>query len=584
MSNSQQTIVFVHAPNPVYAATQTYGAAFVPLWAQTLGSYIPTDGNYRLVLYDNRFNKPSKISEADVFFFSGINQDLDILLNLLKTFRETFPKATYFIGGPICMSFDLSGKLSQLYKFDHICVGDGEVIIDTIIENFNAEGNVLPKIIRAPARFDLTQAKVIDSRLVEPTIKRYYGGVVEISRGCPFLCEFCDIRTLPDNNRMHNKSIDVIIDELDYLCRQGVTRFLLACDNFIGNLQYAEEVLDRIIEWRKRTGFMPTFYTWLTINLYKSNRLMRKMRLSGFDLLFIGIESFDSNSLLETGKVQNTATDLVKAVQQIQSFGFIVVAGLILGFDSDNADSFQKTLDGMEAAALLSGDPSLLVALPGTPLYRRMKLSGRLRNTKDSLGGVKYHSNIRFLMPRKTIIEVFKTFVTKFNEGNYQYNRLKAYFNLLERKGNLIPLVNGGGFGNIMAYGKALLTDLYALKLMSIRFGRTLLRPKMLWYVLKGFNLFLSKRGKIPGAFEYFQFWFFAWSNSVLKYTAIRDEDFDVESVDPDFSIENILPANYEELADEPIPKNKIHAQARLTKKQLQKLIDQQHSPFALKD
>ena len=49
----------------------------------------------------------------------------------------------------------------------------------------------------------------------------------------------------------------------------------------------------------------------------------------------------------------------------------------------------------------------------------------------------------------------------------------------------------------------------------------------------------------------------------------------------------NVARKNYilfAELADEPIPKNKIHAQARLTKKQLQKLIDQQHSPFALKD
>ena len=117
MSNSQRTIVFVHAPNPVYAATQTYGAAFVTLWAQTLGSYIPTDGNYRLVLYDNRFDKPSKISEADVFFFSGINQDLDILLTLLKTFRETFP--TYLRVAQIKTGFPARKTSNRLQKVGH---------------------------------------------------------------------------------------------------------------------------------------------------------------------------------------------------------------------------------------------------------------------------------------------------------------------------------------------------------------------------------------------------------------------------------------------------------------------------------
>ena len=109
MSNSEQKIVFIHAPDPVYAATQTYGAAFGPLWAFTLASYIPDDSKYRLTLYDNRLDKPSQIKEADIFFYSGINQDFDILLMLLKKFRQTFPDAIHFIGPP--MKWMASGKV-----------------------------------------------------------------------------------------------------------------------------------------------------------------------------------------------------------------------------------------------------------------------------------------------------------------------------------------------------------------------------------------------------------------------------------------------------------------------------------------
>ena len=72
------------------------------------------------------------------------------------------------------------------------------------------------------------------SWVLNSTIKRYYGAVLEVSRGCPFLCEFCDIRILPDNNRPHNKSADLIVAEMDHLCSLGVRQVLFACDNFIG--------------------------------------------------------------------------------------------------------------------------------------------------------------------------------------------------------------------------------------------------------------------------------------------------------------------------------------------------------------
>jgi radical SAM superfamily enzyme YgiQ (UPF0313 family) len=92
-------------------------------------------------------------------------------------------------------------------------------------------------------------------------------------------------------------------------------------------------VIDWILEWQQRSGFRPSLYTWLTINFYKLETLMAKMRRAGFDMLFIGIESFNENSLLKTAKVQNTAPALIEAIRTIQARSFIVVAGFIFGFD-----------------------------------------------------------------------------------------------------------------------------------------------------------------------------------------------------------------------------------------------------------
>jgi Fe-S oxidoreductase len=206
-------------------------------------------------------------------------------------------------------------------------------------------------------------------------IDHYYGAVVEVSRGCPFLCEFCDIRILPDNNKSHCKNPILIGKDVENLIKLGKKQFILACDNFIGDHIWAEKVVDELIRIQEQYDIYISIYTWVTINIYKHKRLLRKMRLAGFDLLFIGIESFNKNSLIETAKVQNTKMELISIIQEIQSYGFTIVAGLIFGFDTDRRDCFDLTLDGIRQSGLLSGDPSFLTALPGTPLYRRMHLS-----------------------------------------------------------------------------------------------------------------------------------------------------------------------------------------------------------------
>ena len=47
--------------------------------------------------------------------------------------------------------------------------------------------------------------------------------------------------------------------------------------------------------------------------------LMRDMRVAGFDNLFIGVESFENNTLLETAKLQNSKVKIEDELKKIQS-------------------------------------------------------------------------------------------------------------------------------------------------------------------------------------------------------------------------------------------------------------------------
>lgn len=562
-------IAFIHAPDAFLAETQQYGAMFMPVWAYTLAAYVEEPERYDLRLYDMRFDRAGEVPAADLFVFSGVNQDYETIVATHAALRARHPGSTFVIGGPITWSLNQAGEGAKLAMFDHVFIGDGEEAFPRFLKLFG-ERDKLPRVLETKERFDVTKARGFYRPFLDATFSRYYGGVLEVSRGCPFLCEFCDIRVLPDNNRPHNFSPAHIVAELDYMARLGIKQVLCAADNFIGELRWAEEVLDRIIEWQERTGLRVALYTWLTINLSKHPRLLKKMRQANFDMLFIGVESFSNNSLLETAKVQNTTGDMVDALKEIQSYGFAVVAGLIFGFDSDTPDSFDLTLDGMNRAGLISGDPSLLTALPGTPLFRRMKLSGRLRNNKNSLGGYKYCTNISYLMPREQMVEGYQRFVKRFCEGGYQYHRLKSFLDNLDR-GNYVPL-NSQGYGSLGKYISMVFKSPGAIKMLFRRAFQIAVRPAVLWYSLRAFLLVLSRSRRHRQLFGVFQFWLFNWTNAMLKYEGLSDSDFDIDSVPAGFDRSLILPEHYTDLAEEEIPQAKIAAQQRATVNQLRRL------------
>ena len=564
-------VTFIHSPNRFYSEVQNNGVIFMPVWAYTLASHIDVAKLYKLSLVDTRFENINDVDYADVFLFSGINQDLPDILQSRSTLAARHPTTKFVLGGPICWSFDQVDDLDKLDAFDHIVIGDGEAVIDQLLAEILAD-SADQKVIRNRERFALSQSKPFYRQMVVTTIDRYYGAVLEISRGCPFLCEFCDIRILPDNNRPHSRQVDLIVEEIEYLCSLGVRSFLLACDNFIGDPRWAEEVVDAILKWQETSDYRPVFYTWLTLNLYKMPELMRKMRLAGFDSLFIGVESFNSNSLLETAKVQNTASGVIGAVKEIQSYGFPVVAGLIFGFDSDDESCFDSTINGLLEAGLISGDPSLLTALPGTPLFKRMKLAGRIRDSKYGLGGFKYHTNIKYLLPRDFLIQGYLKFAVKLNSGQYQYERFKAFLDNKEGK-NYISLGGRSYFSPKLAI-KVMRKNPAALKLTLYRLGAFASSPKNIWYLFKALSYTMSKT-KIEGRFAYFQFWFAIWTTIIVKYRGISAADFDIESLKGNVENKHIIPDGYIDSTGEAIPKNKTLAQRRETLKSLESLVKQ---------
>ena len=544
------------------------------MWAFTLAAHVPD--SWEAVIVDSIFESTAGIGPSDVFAFSGINQDVDCIRRVHDELKDRYPEATFIVGGPITWSLEQERKLDILEYFDFIFVLDGEETLPRFLIDLDS-GNIDPllKIIRTD-RFSLTKARKIRFDLYRPKADHYYGALVEVSRGCPFLCEFCDIRVLPGNNQSHTKNIDLIIEEMDEYYKLGITQFQFACDNFIGDIVWARKCVDAIIEWKQRTGAKIAIFTWLTINLYKMPDLMQKMGDAGFSILFIGIESVNQNSLLETAKVQNNLA-LDQAVRTIQSYGFIIAPGFIFGFDSDTEHVFDETLDFLKNSGLIGGDPSFLMALPGTPLFARMKKAGRLIDEDTATVRNKITTNIRYLLDAGAMVDGFIYFMETYTSPEFQLARYKNHVSMLMESDTLISQ-EGSGYGSPLEYIQLQFKDMSRLKDLFRRIFFITKKPLVLWAVLQAWWLTKKCTRQYPGLGLHFNYWVYVWTNMAVKYRGLNIKDFAISSVGADFDISTIIESMGKEGASSDAPHVKgdvkVSHQRRYTEKALRKLAN----------
>ena len=134
----------------------------------------------------------------------------------------------------------------------------------------------------------------------------------------------------------------------------GLNIIFVVDDNLIGNKKAIKPILRDIIRWQQERAYPLTLFTEASIDLAEDGEMMELMGLANFQSVFIGIESPNENSLVETKKLQNVrprAGSLVERVRRIQAHGIDVLCGMIVGFDHDDASAFDAIADFITGGA-----------------------------------------------------------------------------------------------------------------------------------------------------------------------------------------------------------------------------------------
>ncbi len=208
--------------------------------------------------------------------------------------------------------------------------------------------------------------------------RAYRLGCIQTTRGCPFTCEFCDI-IVTYGRKVRAKPIENVLKELQAWADAGVDFITIADDNLVGDRIYAKKMLKAVGDWNRARKVPLSFYVEMSVDCVKDPELLELMRHANICEAFLGIETPRMSSLKETKKMQNVATDLATAIKIIQSYGMVTVAGMIVGFDSDDKLIFNDQYEFLQKAGIPIVMLGLLQAIPRTPLYERLEKAGRLR-------------------------------------------------------------------------------------------------------------------------------------------------------------------------------------------------------------
>lgn len=331
-----------------------------PITGIHLAGLTPQDHTVRV--FHQQVDKIDFETDADLIAVSFFSSFAPSAFNLASVFREK--GHTVVAGGPH-VTFNIE---ESLLHFDAIVIGEAESVWNKLLLDFES------KQLKSIYRGETPDLKNIPTPRFDLLSDRFFiKKVIQATRGCPFTCSFCTVPALNPGFRL--RPVDDVIKDASYdnfrfWWQKKVVWFW--DDNLTIDRKYINELL---------TKMKPLKKWWLTqasLDIAKDEKLLDLMKESGCIGVFLGIESFGKNSLIDANKKQNKIENYKTAVANIRKRGIAVMAGFIAGFDHDTTESIEEMADRIMEIGIDVPFLSIMTPFKGTPIHKSLKLNDRI--------------------------------------------------------------------------------------------------------------------------------------------------------------------------------------------------------------
>lgn len=390
-------------------------AAVPPLGIITVSAMLPDTWQKKLVDLNISALKISDIQWADYVFISAMYIQKESVNKVICESKKWNKKIV--AGGPL-----FTREYENYPDVSHFILNEAEITMPLFLADL--KNGQTQRIYTTDAYADLSQSPVPDFHLL--SVKDYAFMNIQVTRGCPFACNFCEITSLL-GHKVRMKSTSQIINELDDLYHNIKWRgpVSIVDDNFIGNKKEIKyNLLPAMKEWMKVHKYPFTFNIQSSINLADDEELLTLLVETGFRDTFIGIETPDEMSLNYCNKVQNENRDLLDSVKKIQRAGIQVSGGFIVGFDSDTSTVFQRQIDFIQKSGIVSAMVGLLNAPKNTKLYHQLEAENRL-TVEASGNNTDFSMNFIPKMDYNELQEGYKKIISNIYSVKPYYKRVR---------------------------------------------------------------------------------------------------------------------------------------------------------------
>jgi radical SAM superfamily enzyme YgiQ (UPF0313 family) len=248
---------------------------------------------------------------------------------------------------------------------DSVAIGEAEEVWPHLLEDVRM-GNLKP-FYRQEGYTELSKIP-IPRREILP--KRGYLplDVVQVTRGCPFRCEFCTVQKF-FGETYRVRPISDVVEEVRRLPHRWM---MFNDDNIIGNPSYSKELLKALIPLKKK------WFGQVSLSGLKKVENIEWLAKSGCNSLFIGFESLSKKNLMRSQKFQNDPSEYREIIESLHRFGIAICGSFVFGFDEDDPSVFEETVSFSIQTKLFSAIFMILTPYPETAFYHRVKNEGRL--------------------------------------------------------------------------------------------------------------------------------------------------------------------------------------------------------------
>jgi radical SAM superfamily enzyme YgiQ (UPF0313 family) len=391
-------------------------AAVPPLGLITVAAMLPSDWNLKLIDMNVAELVSKDIVWADYVFISAMYVHKESVDRIIDLCQKNSVKIV--AGGPL-----FTQEYEKYPQIDHFILNEAEITIHPFLRDL--EAGHPERIYQTTEYADLTMSPVPKFSLL--SMKDYAFLNLQVGRGCPFACDFCEITTLL-GHKVRMKSTSQVISELQALFDlnwRGSVQ--IVDDNFIGNRKEVKNnLLPAMADWMRLHRYPFKFSTQSSIDLADDKELMTMMIDAGIGNAFIGIETTEEKSLIACNKVQNKNRDLLQSVRKIQKAGMEVSGGFIVGFDSDSPTVFQRQIDFIQQSGILSAMVGLLNAPKNTKLYERMETENRL-TTEATGNNTDFSMNFTPKMDKDELQDGYKSIIKNIYTSKPYYKRARTF-------------------------------------------------------------------------------------------------------------------------------------------------------------